>query len=327
MIARAFRLPPLSVAVVVVTALSVSMSASAGESAHEWLTKMARAARQHDYEGTFVYRHESQLDTLRIVHKVVDGVARERLVSLSGTPREIVRDGREVRCYYPDDNSVVVEQRRADNQNFPSILPERIQDLDENYDIQLGRSGRVAGRAAQQVLIRPRDSFRYGYRLWADLETGLLLKAELVDDKDSMLEQFMFTQVNIGGNVPSASLVPQSERPGMVWLRDSGGQMKNIEASWVANRLPKGFKLSTQMKREVPANKKPVEHLVYSDGLAAVSVFVEKLDTTDDVVPGTSQMGAVNAFGTQVDGHYVTTVGEVPAVTVSQIGGSVTRRP
>jgi sigma-E factor negative regulatory protein RseB len=320
MTVRALRLPILSVVTV------LSLPAWGAESAHEWLAKMAQAARQYDYEGTFVYRHESQLDTLRIVHKVVDGVARERLVSLSGVPREIVRDGREVRCYYPDDNSVVVEPRRAAKQNFPSILPEPVQALDENYLIQLGKSGRVAGRAAQQVLIRPRDSFRYGYHLWADRDTGLLLMADLVDDKDRMLEQFVFTQVNIGGNIPSTALAPQTERAGMVWHRDSGEQTSSSETSWIATRLPKGFKLSTQMKREVPARKKPVEHLVYSDGMATVSVFVEKREADGDG-PGTSQMGAVNAFGTQVDGHYVTTVGEVPLATVSLIGASVARRP
>lgn len=323
--ARAHRLPAISV-LSVVTALSVP--AWSAESAHDWLAKMVRAARDQNYEGTFVYRHESQLDTLRIVHKVIDGTARERLVSLSGTPREIVRDEREVRCYYPDDNSVVVEPRRADKQNFPDILPERIPALDENYAIQLGKSGRVAGRPAQQVLIRPLDGYRYGYRLWADHESGLLLKAELVDDKDRMLEQFMFTQVNIGGHIPNSALAPQTERLDMIWHRDGGEQTRSSDTSWIVTKLPKGFKLSTQMKREVPARKKAVEHLVYSDGLAAVSVFIEKHSLEDtDVVPGTSQMGAVNAFGISVDGHYVTTVGEVPAGTVSLIGTSVVRRP
>jgi sigma-E factor negative regulatory protein RseB len=322
MIVRALRLPTLAF----FSALSVPVLATEG--AHDWLAKMVHAARQVDYEGTFVYRHEAQLDTLRIVHKVVDGVARERLVSLSGVPREVVRDEREVRCYYPDNNAVVVKPRRAGNRNFPSLLPERLQDLDDNYTIQLGKTGRVAGRATQQVLIRPRDSYRYGYRLWADHDTGILLKADLVDEGDRMLEQFMFTQISIGGDIPRAALAPQTERAGMVWRRDSAEAPAGGEIEWMAARLPKGFKLSMQLQREMPARKRPAEHLIYTDGLATVSVFVEKHAGEDsDFVQGESQMGAVNAYGAQVDGHHVTAVGEVPAATVTLIGGSVARRP
>lgn len=321
MTAPALRLPIISLCA------ALAIPAWAAEDAHDWLIKMARAGRDLDYEGTFVYRHDAQLDTLRIIHKVTNGVAHERLVSLSGAPREIVRDAREVRRYYPDDNSVVVEQRRADEQNFPSILPERVHNLNENYIIQLGNSGRVADRPAQQVLIRPRDSFRYGYRLWADRDSGLLLKADLMDESDRMLEQFMFTQVSIGAKIPAAALLPQTSSSNMVWHRDSGEVTRSAETSWTATQLPKGFVLTKQLKRELPARRKPVDHLVYSDGLAVVSVFVEKNDADNQqVTQGASRAGAVNAHGTQVNGYYVTTVGEVPAGTVSMIGDSVARR-
>jgi len=317
---HALRLPILSLMA------ALALPVWAADDAHQWLVKMARAGRNLDYEGTFVYRHDAQLDTLRIVHKVTEGVAHERLMSLNGVPREIVRDAREVRSYYPEDNSVVVEQRRADDQTFPSLLPERVQNLDENYIIQLGKPGRVAERPVQQVLVRPRDSYRYGYRLWADRETGLLLKADLMDETDRMLEQFMFIQVTVGGNIPTSALAPQTARSGMVWHRDSSEIARDVETSWVATRLPKGFELTKQMKRELPTRRKAVEHLVYSDGLAAVSVFVEKNEAGNQVTEGASRTGAVNAYGRPADGHYVTTVGEVPAATVSLIGDSVTRR-
>lgn len=323
MTAYSLRLPALFL---VGTLLSAPVWAT--DAAHEWLMKMARASRTLDYEGSFVYQHNSQIETLRIIHKVVDGVAQERLTSLSGVRREIVRDAREVRCYYPDDNSVIVEQRRANNQNFPSILPEQLQGLDENYVIQLGKQERVAGRATQQVLIRARDNYRYGYHLWADRETSLLLRADLVDDKDRLLEQFVFTHVIIGGNIPLPALAPETERPGMVWHRDSSDPAQTAQVSWTATQLPKGFKLSRQIKRGLPQRKKPVEHLVYSDGLAAVSVFIEKQGSdAKDLVRGSNRTGAVNVYGTQINGHHVTAVGEVPAATVSLIGGSMTRRP
>lgn len=320
--AHRLRLPALSF-----VGLLLSTPVWAADTAHEWLVKMTLAARNLDYEGVFVYQHDSQLESMRIVHKIVDGMPQERLVSLNGVPREIIRDAREVRHYYPDDNWVMVEHRRADNQNFPSILPERLQGLDDNYVIQLGKQGRVAGRMTQVVLIRPRDGYRYGYHLWADLETGLLVKAALMDEKDKMLEQFVFTQVTIGANIPAAALAPEMMRQGMIWYRDSSEPAKDVEADWVAIQLPKGFKLSMQIKRETPTHKKQVEHLVYSDGLAVVSVFVEKQDADNKgALLGKNHMGAVNAFGNQINGHQVTTVGEVPAATVSLIGESIARR-
>ncbi len=323
MTAHRLRLPVLSL-----VSLLVSTPLWAADAAQGLLTKMTRATRTLDYEGTFVYQHDYQIESMRIVHKVVDGMPRERLVSLNGVPREIIRDAREVRFYYPNDNAVVVEQRRTNGLDFPNILPDQLQGLDENYVIRLGKQGRLAGRVAQQILIRPRDSYRYGYDLWADNDTGLLLKAELMDDKQKMLEQFVFTQISIGGNVAASALEPEMARQGMLWHRDNSERAKQANASWTVTRLPKGFKLSTQMKREIPLRKKSVEHLVFSDGLAAVSVFIEKQDADDKTSgPGTSHLGAVNAYAIKVDGHHITAMGEVPAATVSLIGGSVARRP
>lgn len=326
MMAHPLRLPVLSL-----VSLLVSAPAWAADTAHEWLVKISRSTRALDYEGAFIYQRDHQIETMRIVHKVVNGAPRERLVSLSGVPREVIRDAQEVRFYYPNDNAVVVEQRKATNQDFPSILPERLQVLDENYLITLGRRGRVAGRSVQQVLIRPRDSYRYGYRLWADIDTGVLLKADLLDEKDRLLEQFVFTHISIGGNIPASALTSEMARQGMVVYRDNNTQRsKHVQTAWAVTRLPKGFKLSAQLRREIPMRKKSVEHLVYSDGLAAVSVFIEKSEADEKrtaVEAGASQLGAVNAFAAQVDGYHITAMGEVPLATVSLIGESVARRP
>jgi len=321
------RLPALSL-----VSLLVSAQVWATDVAHELLVKMTRSTRALDYEGSFVYQHDNQIESMRIIHKVVEGAPRERLVSLNGAPREIVRDAREVRFYYPNDNIVIVEPRRANNQEFPNILPERLQGLDENYLIRLGGQGRVAGRVAQQVVIEPRDNYRYGYRLWADRDTGLLLKAELVGEQGRLLEQFVFAAISVGVDIPASALAPETARAGMMWHRDNSAHRKDAPAdtrvAWTAGRLPKGFRLSTQMIRDIPMRKKSVDHLVYSDGLAAVSVFIELQDPDDKIAaPGASHIGAVNAYAARIDGHRVTAMGEVPAATVSLIGASVARRP
>ncbi|MCR4302559.1 MAG: MucB/RseB C-terminal domain-containing protein [Sulfuricaulis sp.] len=300
-------------------------AASATDPAHDWLMKINQAARTLDYDGVFVYQHESQLEAMRIIHKVENGSARERLVSLNGAPREIIRNQREVICYWPDKNSVMVEFRKADSQTFPAILPERVQDLDEYYAIKLGNTERITGRLAQLVIVTPVDQYRYGYHLWADKESGLLLKADLLDTHGNILEQFMFTQINIGSTVPAAALEPGVAGKGMVWHREEDKQATTTKKpGWTAARLPKGFRLSAHISRQGLMRKRPVEHFVYTDGLAAVSVFVEKrVKDSKPFMLGPSRMGAVNALGSRVNEYQIMTVGEVPAETIALIGGSV----
>lgn len=305
--------------------LVFSASASAADEAYDWLMKINNATRTLDYEGVFVYQHGGQLEAMRIVHKVENGTARERLVSLNGSPREIIRDKREVICYWPDKKRVTVEYRKADNKNFPAILPERLQDLGGYYALELGNAERITGRPAQLVIVKPIDQFRYGYRLWADKETGVLLKADLLDTRGQLLEQFMFTQISIGKKIPAAALQPSVASEGMTWHREEDDPTtSNDKPGWKVSRLPKGFRLSAHVTRQAVMRKRPVEHLVYTDGLAAVSVFVEKRGgDAKNFMIGPSRMGAVNAFGARVQDYQVTTVGEAPAETIALIGGSV----
>ncbi len=307
----------------------LSPAALAADTAHDWLVKMNRAAGTLNYDGVFVYQHADQLQSMRIVHRADGDSRRERLVALSGVGREVIRTDREVRCYLPDENAVLVEHRKVDNKGFPNLAPGSPAALDVNYDIRLGKSGRVANRKAQSVIIRPRDAYRYGYHLWADTDTGLLLKAYLIDYHGSILEQFMFTQVTIGGRIPESDLEPQNKGSGYVWYREPASADTPVQgaAGWTVTQLPKGFSLSTHMLRKLANRELPVEQMVYSDGLAVISVFVEQIDTGNagrsKGVSGFTAKGAVNAYGNRVGGHQVTVVGEVPVMTIRLIGGSV----
>jgi sigma-E factor negative regulatory protein RseB len=305
--------------------LFVCSTAMAADAAHEWLMKINNAARDLEYDGIFVYQHDAQLEAMHIFHKVENKSVKERLVSLNGAPREIIRDAREVRCYWPDKNSVMVEYRKADAKGFPSILPERMQDLDEYYVLRMGNTERITGRVAQLVIVKPVDQYRYGYHLWADADTGLLLKADLLDTTGAILEQFMFTQVNIGIKIPAAALAPGMTGKSMTWYREDGDTRTVAEKpGWAASQLPKGFRLSAHMTRRLPMRKQPVEHLVYTDGLAAVSVFIEKQEQgVKPFMQGPSRMGAVHAMSARSGDYQITTVGEVPAATVAFIGESV----
>jgi sigma-E factor negative regulatory protein RseB len=301
----------------------------AASEAQTWLMRIHQAAQQLNYEGIFVYQHNAKLETMRIFHRAEKGVVTERLMSLTGDAREVIRTDDEVRCYLPDQKSVVIEHRRLEGAGFVTIVPERLADIDENYTIEIGRPARVTGRAAQQLLIKARDDYRYSYRLWADRETGLLLKAELADEKGKMLEQFMFTQIIIGGSIPDTALAPHTSGGDMVWYRDTEAPPGVPTLSWRVATVPKGFKLSSTIMRRLPMGNRVVQQLVYSDSLAAVSIFVEK--TSDDarvvMMEGPVNMGALHAFGKTIDGHHVTVVGEVPAKTIAVFSSSLAPAP
>ena len=303
-------------------------AAIASDEAYEWLEKMNQAARSLTYQGSFIYQHGSRMESMRILHRVQGGMVRERVVSLNGAVREVIRSGDEIRCYLPDENSVVVERRKADSRSFPSLLPQSVKELGANYQVVLGVAQRIAGRSAQEVSVMPRDDYRYGYQLWVDRKTGLLLKASLLDADGRAIEQFMFTHVEIGGSIPEAELEPHNHGKDYVWHREERevAQPATGDAEWTVRELPPGFSLSMRSIRRAPARPVAVEHLVYSDGLAVVSVFIEKQDEDSKPAAAASEstrMGAVHARGRIVGMHHVTVVGEVPEITVDLISNSV----
>lgn len=312
-------------------ALLLGLAAPLGQAAdaQSLFARMHQAGRNLDYDGTFVYQRGDRMESLRIVHKVGEGGTRERLVSLNGAPREIIRTDTEVRCYLPDENIALIEHRRAENRSFPALLPDSLALLKDNYNIRIGKPGRVAGHKTVSVHILPRDDYRYGYKLWADEASGLLLKASLMDDHNKVIEQYMFTQLKIGKPISDSDLKPQYPIKGVVWQRAENATPIPSAGKWTAEKLPAGFSLSARMMRMLPARKQPVEHLVYSDGLAVVSVFIEPLGDSDksNVLSGLSHMGSVHAFGKVSDGHQITVVGEAPALTVDMIGESVRAGP
>ena len=297
----------------------------------DWLMKINDAAINLNYQGVFVYAYESRLESMRVVHQVSGGAIRERIYSLNDAPREIIRNDEQVWCYVPEKKIGVHEFREVSKQSFPNILPQHIEHLSDNYDLTLGRVSRIAERLAQQILILPLDEYRYGYALWADQETGLLLKSTLVDVAQRPIEQYMFTEVSIDSIIQEADLLPLTPKEDLQWFsvkneNDEPNYAIVENPGWQVEKVPHGFKMSRQIKRLSPIRNKVMEHYVYTDGLAAVSVFIEMIgDDTQPKINGVSRMGAVHAFGYAQDGYHITVVGEVPSATVDMIGMSVTR--
>lgn len=284
-----------------------------------WLQKIATVAHQLNYSGTFVYRHGSYMETSRIVHVSDESGEHEKLEVLDGPPRELIRNNDEVICFVPDSKTVFVEKRKA-RKSFPALLPQQISGISENYVIKLDGSGRVAGHDCQYVVLEPRDIYRYGHRLCADLASGLLLKASTLSDKNEMVDQFAFTQVSVGIPIEREQL--QSRFSGNRTPVDQSAKMVAADPRWQVNSPPPGFKKIMALKRSFPGKKYPANHLVFSDELAAVSVFIEPMAGVEKPMSGLSSQGAINVYTRPVGDHQVTVLGEVPSATVMQMANS-----
>jgi len=183
------------------------------------------------------------------------------------------------------------------------------------------------GFDAQVWTFKPKDGMRYGHKFWADAASGLLLKARIINDRGDIVEQFAFTDVAIGVKVDRAMVKPTWTATPPDWqVRQSGpGEVELTDTGWTAARLPPGFTKIAEGFRTMRGKREPVAHLVYSDGLVAVSVFVEPIGATPHPI-GLLQQGGINVYIRPIDDHLVTVLGEAPGATVRQIANSVARR-
>jgi sigma-E factor negative regulatory protein RseB len=300
--------------------LMLAADASAEDTAR-WLERAAQAARTLNYAGTIVYQHNGHVETSRLVHVFEGGQEQEKLVSLDGPAREVIRSGGEVRCYFPDAKVVRIEPRTFRNV-FPGLSPEQQRNLAQYYAARMVVSERVAGRWTQVMVFEPKDGLRYGHKFWADANTGLLLKARLVDDHGEVVEQFAFTDFTISDKIDREMVKPSWAVAPPDWQVKQGsfGEMSPHETGWSV-----GFQKIMEGYRTLRGKRDPIVHLVYSDGLVAVSVFVEPLAPAP-LQTAVSQQGGINVYITKSNDSLVTVLGETPPATVRQIAQSVAKR-
>jgi sigma-E factor negative regulatory protein RseB len=307
--------------------LAVVSTANAGDrEARQWLERMSEALATRNYEGRFFHLRDSHSESMRIYHRVDKGKVTERLVSLDGSGREIIRNQSEVVCYLPDRRTVLVEKRTDDN-TLLAAVPAYNEELEAHYNIERGPFTKALGRRTQVINVTPRDQFRYGYRLWLDDETAMPLKSQLCDREGNVIEQILFAELNFRDRIPADSLKPSISGEGFRWIRqDAQPQLAAGQVSgWGVIRLPAGFRLTAWRIQLIAGSNVPVQHLVYSDGLASVSVFIEPSDPRAQPMKGLAKVGAAFAFSRAMDGHQVTAVGEVPPVTLEAIAAGVTK--
>ncbi|HEY8521242.1 MAG TPA: MucB/RseB C-terminal domain-containing protein [Gammaproteobacteria bacterium] len=306
--------------------LVLAAAEASAQDARDWLDRMTRAVEELNYQGTFVHVRDGTTETLQIIHRNEGGRVAERILALDGAMREIIRREDEVQCILPDHRIVLLEQRKELNP-LASALPSYDAELEPNYEIALQATARVAKRRAQVVAIQPRDEFRYGYRLWLDEETAMPLKTQVVDERGTIVEQIVFTNLDIVDFIRPEAIEPTTKTEGFTWYRpptSTSVEGEPAEVSWRAAQLPGGFRLSAATRGLIAGSEYPVEHLVYSDGLATVSVFIEDPKTKAELTEGFVKMGSTNAFSLMLRGRRVTAIGEVPQQTVRTIASSLT---
>jgi len=289
----------------------------------KWLAKMHHAAHMLNYDGTFVYGQNNELTSMQIFHSADKQGEYERLVSLDGSGREVIRSGKTVTCILPDKKSVVVDKSQPKTE-YPPTFPLKIDQLLKTYSFHFAEDGMVAGQVAKQLVIKPKDKYRYGHALWIDAKTGLLLKDHLIGNNGKIVEQFMFTQINYPTAIERKLLIASRDNKKFTWYEaKESSHMGKKSMNWKITKVPAGFTPGIKRHHKMTMTAMPVEHLMYSDGLSSISIFVEKQMKHSKNLMGGSTMGAVNAYGRSVEKYHVTVVGEVPQITVKMIGDSV----
>lgn len=295
--------------------------AQAAPEALDWLRKIYLASEKLSYTGIFVYQQGERAETSRITRRADASGGMERLEVLDGPPREVVRTRDEIRCYLPESRTVKVDRRR-DQRAFPALLPAQVSGLTEHYSITMDETARIAGFVCQSIVLAPKDELRYGYKLWADVHTGMLLKARAFNHAGETVEQFTFTQLEIG-NVARERLRPPAATRSWRVEQSAVSPANLAEAGWNMHADLPGFRKVVEIRRML-RDSQPVGQVVYSDGLAAVSIFIEPIAGRAQAPRlGLATVGAVNVYTREVANHLVTVVGEAPAASVQRMGNRV----
>jgi sigma-E factor negative regulatory protein RseB len=304
--------------------------------AQSWLKKIQSAAQKLNYSGTFVYQQANQMRTSRITHLLEGKNEIEKLEILDGKPREYIRNNEEIICYAPEIKTLLIE-KRVTHDVFPGILAANPADLTESYNVRKDETGRVAGHDCQAIVLEPKDNLRYGYKLWAEKATGLLLRAQTLNEKNEVVEQIAFTQISIG-NVDRNRVKPSFQNTSG-WRVENAVMSQASLSGWTVKSIPPGFRKIREVKRlvsdtaatntgvsasahaVVQPTQREVSQMVFSDGLAAISVFIEP--GSHSRTEGWMQQGAMNIVGKRQGDFWLTIVGEVPAAAIRQVANSI----
>ena len=305
-----------------------SVRAAPGEDALAWLQRAAQAARSVSYAGTFVHTNGDRTSTVRISHAIVGNDEHERIEPLDGPAYEIVRKNEEMFCQFPDAKTVRLDPR-VTARFFPTVLSGNATSVATSYDVKLGTTERVLGYECRWIKLEPRDSMRHGQSVCSEVATGLVLRARTLNEKRQPIEHYTFTDLKIGPQAARTDMKSVFEARVKRWINDSRPreETKTLDTGWTVSNAPAGFFKVTELRRTLPGREHPVSQLIYSDGLANLSVFVEPNKGPARNSEASTEDGATSFFVRPMGETLVSVLGEVPLATAQQVARSVARRP
>lgn len=303
-------------------ATAASVYAAAPEADAAMLLERARvAALKLDYSGVFVLQRGGEVSSRRVTHLHNGKPIQEKIESLDGPPSETVRRGEELVTYLPHLKLVRIEVRGAPP-GFPRMVPVSREQIERHYVVRRFDTERVAGRTAIAIALDPRDGWHYGYRFWVDRDTGLLLRTQTISERSEVVEQIAFTQLKTGGVTPT--LLKSSTVDARGWRVERDGSAALDLPTWRVHWVPGGFVRTGAFRRTLTAasgSRRDVSQLLYSDGLAALSVFIEPWSPERSASP--LQLGALNMVGKRQGKFWLTIVGEVPMAAIRKVADSI----
>jgi sigma-E factor negative regulatory protein RseB len=302
------------------------MAQNASQDATAWLHRMSQASRTMNYSGLFVYQSGGRSESSRITH-VVDGSGQqERLETVDGASREVIRNNDEVQTFFPKERLLVID--RAVAGSFPGRAVSVVSGLSDFYVVRMGEQERVAGRDAQSIRLEPRDDMRYGHELWADVATGLLIKARMLRSPTDIVEQFAFSDLLVGAQVDRERVKPRYSRTSdWTVLNARGTDLRADVFGWAFRGLPPGFKQVSLARRPIRKDGPEALHAVFSDGLATISVFIEPSSGRNmSVAPVQSHSGPISIYKSTKGEVIVTAIGEVPPAALKRVADSVEKQ-
>jgi sigma-E factor negative regulatory protein RseB len=302
--------------------------AAARRTAAELLDRIHQAAQQLNYEGAFVYQRGNFVQTSRIAHYSThtDGEF-EQLESLDGKPRKMLRHNDDMYTFVPERHLVVVEKRQ-NKDAFPALLAVNGEQVLSVYEPKMLGDDRVAGVDSVVMELDPKDGYRFAYKLWADKKTGLLLRAQTLDPSGQVLEQLSFSQVRIGVPVDKAGIVNGIRNlAGWTVVHPPVEPVDMAAQGWQITASVPGFHMIRQLRRPMASREAgqppiPVDQAVFSDGLAAISVFVEPVENNTRK-EGTGDSGATHVLVKRQGDFWITLLGEVPQTTLQQFASAI----
>ncbi|MES2547765.1 MAG: MucB/RseB C-terminal domain-containing protein [Pseudomonadota bacterium] len=308
-----------------------SNASNAYEDAWMVLQKAAFAARELNYQGIFVYQNGNQARSVQITHMNNSGQELTRNMILDNQtvagksqakqPREVFSQGSDIVIFHPKNDKVIIEKRRGQNL-FPAMLPVNLESLKVSYTARIGMLDYVAGRQAQIIDLIPKDAYRYSYKIWTDTEFGLLVKMTLQNEKNETLEHITFQELSMLNSHDLNWFQPSIDLSKKYEMEDAA-LLNRVHTDWIVAELPPGYIKVDHIEFMANGKTKPINQMIFSDGIASVSLFIEPIVKGKRPKMGHHLIGSTHICANIVEGYQVMVVGEVPLATVQQIAKAV----